>query len=127
MVFTSVCLITEDVPRLVHFYEQVLGCPSRGDAIHAVVLTQGCALSIYSRQAAQNDMGFVFAPSHGAGKVTLSFLADDVDGEYQRLKELDVLFECLPTTYPWGNRALHFRDPDGNIVGFYCPLAQKRP
>ncbi|MGA9492771.1 MAG: VOC family protein, partial [Mycobacterium sp.] len=43
-------------------------------------------------------------------------LVDDVDAEYGRLgRQLDdVVTE--PTTMPWGNRALIFRDPDGNLA-----------
>jgi hypothetical protein len=26
-----------------------------------------------------------------------------------------------PTTMPWGNRSLLFRDPDGNLVNFFTP------
>ncbi|WP_368733884.1 VOC family protein [Desulfobacter hydrogenophilus] len=27
-----------------------------------------------------------------------------------------------PTTMPWGNRSLPFRDPDGNLVNFFTPV-----
>lgn len=27
-----------------------------------------------------------------------------------------------PTTMPWGNRALLFRDSDGNLVNFFTPV-----
>jgi predicted enzyme related to lactoylglutathione lyase len=27
-----------------------------------------------------------------------------------------------PTTMPWGNRALIFRDPDGNLVNLFTPI-----
>jgi hypothetical protein len=27
-----------------------------------------------------------------------------------------------PTTMPWGNRSLLFRDPDGNLVNFFTPV-----
>ena len=29
-----------------------------------------------------------------------------------------------PTTMPWGNRSLLFRDPDGNLVNFFTPVTQ---
>jgi hypothetical protein len=28
-----------------------------------------------------------------------------------------------PTTMPWGNRSLLFRDPDGNLVNFFTPVS----
>ena len=27
-----------------------------------------------------------------------------------------------PTTLPWGNRSLLFRDPDGNLINFFTPV-----
>jgi hypothetical protein len=28
----------------------------------------------------------------------------------------------MPTTMPWGNRALLIRDPDGNLVNLFTPV-----
>lgn len=51
---------------------------------------------------------------------TFGFNVENVDDEFERLKSLnmDIEFVAVPTTYPWGSRAMHFRDPDGNIVCF---------
>ena len=53
----------------------------------------------------------------------LEFRVDDVDGEYRKLKTMisDVVQE--PTTMPWGNRSLLFRDPDGNLINFFTPVS----
>jgi len=29
-----------------------------------------------------------------------------------------------PTTMPWGNRSILFRDPDGNLVNFFAPVSE---
>ena len=53
----------------------------------------------------------------------LEFFVDDVDAEYRNLA--DVIKSSLvqePTTMPWGNRSLLFRDPDGNLVNFFTPV-----
>ena len=47
----------------------------------------------------------------------------DVDKDYERLVDYlgnDVVQK--PTTMPWGNRSLLFRDPDGNLVNFFTPV-----
>ena len=31
-------------------------------------------------------------------------------------------FVQRPTTMPWGNRSLLFRDPDGNLINFFTPV-----
>ena len=118
MNFDGVTLITEDVVALSEFYSQVLQAESEGGEVHAEIKTQGAGLVIYARSAAERDMGFCFEEHNGVGKMTLSFTVEDVDAEYERLQAIGVTFETQPTTYPWGNRAVHFRDPDGNIVGF---------
>jgi catechol 2,3-dioxygenase-like lactoylglutathione lyase family enzyme len=52
----------------------------------------------------------------------VEFLADDVDAEYQRLHSLNVEWVQTPTTAPWGNRSILFRDPDGNLVNLFQPV-----
>ena len=56
--------------------------------------------------------------------VIIEFRVDDVDTEFARLK--DLLGEALvqpPTTMPWRNRSMLFRDPDGNLINFFAPVA----
>ena len=60
------------------------------------------------------------AANHSA---TIEFRVADVDAVYEQLA--DGLRESLvqaPTTMPWGNRSLLFRDPDGNLVNFFTPV-----
>jgi len=48
---------------------------------------------------------------------------DDVDKEYEKLKKAISDFVQPPTTQPWGNRSLLFRDPDGNLINFFTPVS----
>jgi uncharacterized glyoxalase superfamily protein PhnB len=53
----------------------------------------------------------------------IEFRVADVDEEYRRLGGLiDGALVQAPTTMPWGNRSLLFRDPDGNLVNFFMPV-----
>lgn len=54
--------------------------------------------------------------------VIIEFRVDDVDREYENLKQFEIEFVNEPTTQPWGNRSLLFRDPDGNLVNFFTPV-----
>lgn len=47
---------------------------------------------------------------------------DDVDSVYANLTGFVDDFINEPTTMPRGNRALLFRDPDGNLVSFFTPV-----
>jgi uncharacterized glyoxalase superfamily protein PhnB len=53
----------------------------------------------------------------------IEFRVADVDKEYERLQGLVPDFVQAPTTMPWGNRSLLFRDPDGNLVNFFTPVS----
>ena len=52
----------------------------------------------------------------------IEFLVADVDAVHQNLAGFVKDFVTEPTTMPWGNRALLFRDPDGNLVNFFTPV-----
>jgi len=53
--------------------------------------------------------------------VMLEFQVPEVDQEYARLKRLNLEIDWVmpPTTFPWGNRSIYFRDPEGNMVNLY--------
>ena len=44
-----------------------------------------------------------------------------MDAVHQNLAGVVGEFVQEPTTMPWGNRSLLFRDPDGNLVNFFTP------
>jgi len=121
MFFTGICLITEDVPRLVAFYETVLQTVFSGDDLHSESRVEGAYFAIYSRSASNEQMQFGLGPVQGRGTVALMFTVEDVDLEYARIRSLLANTLTEPKTYPWGARAFHFFDPDGNLVDFVCP------
>jgi predicted enzyme related to lactoylglutathione lyase len=127
MDFVSIRVITEDVARLAGFYEQVTGVPAtRYTEDFAELTTAHATLAIGSTRTVP-----LFAP--GAARpasnssVIIEFLVDDVDGVHQNLAGLVGEFVTEPTTMPWGNRSLLFRDPDGNLVNFFTPVTPVTP
>jgi catechol 2,3-dioxygenase-like lactoylglutathione lyase family enzyme len=56
--------------------------------------------------------------------IIIEFRVEDVDSEYERLKPLVNDWVQEPTTMPWGNRSIVFRDPDGNLVNFFTPVTE---
>ncbi len=121
MKFTGICLVTENVPALVRFYSEILGCRPEGDDYHAEFALDGLSLAIFSRRGMEE-----MAPGsmHGAGHggVTLGFEVPDVDADYARPTARGVPVVKPPATYPWGARSAWFRDPDGNIVNFFSRI-----
>ena len=122
MDFVSIRIITGDVARLVAFYEKATGVQANWSTEDfAELRTNRATLAIASTRTVP-----LFAP--GAARpadnhtVIIEFLVHDVDGVYQNLAGFVEDFVNEPTTMPWGNRSLLFRDPDGNLVNFFTPV-----
>lgn len=115
----NTCLITNNVKRLVDFYEPILGLKAkRSGEDYAELPTDGGVLAIFSQDARQKYIpGSTEAAKNKS--VILQFKVADVDQEYKRLQSLVKIWVKSPTTQPWGTRSIYFRDPDGNLVDFY--------
>lgn len=126
MNFVSIRLITADIERLVRFYERITGlAATRYTEDFAELRTPACTLAIGSTRTLQLFGGNVAraADNHTA---IIEFRVDDVDASFQKLA--DVIGGSLvqkPTTMPWGNRSLLFRDPDGTLVNFFTPVTKE--
>lgn len=115
----SICLITNDVPRLRLFYETVLRVSPEGDDTFTSFALPGATLALFGeadmeRMAAGSTLGI------GRGACALEIEVEDVDDEHGRLLALDAVIVKPPTTQPWGSRSVWFRDPDGNLVNFFA-------
>jgi catechol 2,3-dioxygenase-like lactoylglutathione lyase family enzyme len=118
MNFVSIRIITSDVARLVEFYERATGAQATWFTPDFAELKTGSAtLAIASTRTVPD----VVRPSENRS-VIIEFLVDDVDSTHHTLKEFVADFVNEPTTMPWGNRSLLFRDPDGNLVNFFTPV-----
>ena len=125
MNFISTRIITADVPRLVEFYQLVTGATAVwGNEMFAEIPTPSATLAIGSDKTVPLFAAGSAEPAANRSAI-LEFLVDDVDAEYQRLcSHLDEVV-TEPTTMPWGNRALLFRDPDGNLVNLFTPVTDE--
>ena len=115
----NTCLFTNNVSRLVKFYEPVLGMKAkRPDKTYAEFSTGVGVLAIFSLRAQEK---YIPGSTAGAknGSMVLEFKVVNVDAEYKRLQSLVKTWIKPPTTQPWGSRSVYFRDPDGNLVDFY--------
>ncbi|GAB4040244.1 VOC family protein [Spirosoma gilvum] len=131
MNFSSVRVITADLSRLVQFYQQVTGMPvTQYTDDFAELRTPSATLAIGSTRTLALFGGEDVAEAASNRSAIIEFRVDDVDAEYEKLVDfLDDSVVQKPTTMPWGNRSLLFRDPDGNLVNFFTPItaeAQQR-
>ena len=125
--FCSTRLITDDVPTLVRFYEAVTGATAIwGNEDFAELRSEQATLAIGSTRTVALFGAGSAEPGHNRSAI-LEFLVADVDAERIRLEGVLEAVVTEPTTMPWGNRALLFRDPDGNLVNLFTPVtAQAR-
>jgi catechol 2,3-dioxygenase-like lactoylglutathione lyase family enzyme len=117
----NVCLITNDMKRLVDFYEPILAVKARWSGEdNAEFRTSVGVLAVFAAQAQEKYIpGSARAAENKS--VILEFNVADVDLEYRRLQSLVRVWVKPPTTQPWGTRSIYFRDPDGNLINFFTP------
>lgn len=119
----SIRVITSDVSRLVEFYESITGLlATRYTEDFAELVTPACTLAIGSERTVVLFGAGSARPADNHSCI-IEFRVDDVDKEYKRLENVVSMFVQQPTTMPWGNRSLLFRDPDGNLVNFFTPVS----
>ncbi|WP_211304863.1 VOC family protein [Umezawaea tangerina] len=121
----SVRVITDDLPRLVRFYEVLTGATPQyltDDFVELVTPSATFALSTPERVA------FITGnPLRAAANRTaiVEFLVEDVESLLALMKaelgdDLDVV--QAPTLMPWGNMSVLIRDPEGSLINLYTPV-----
>jgi len=81
------------------------------DNIHQFIISEETTLAVY------NDGIERKTNTHS---ICIAFTVDDVDVEFERLKELGIEIVTPPTLRPWGAKNMSFLDPDNNLITFRC-------
>lgn len=127
MNLASIRIITDNIMGLVKFYEQVTGMPVvQYTPDFAELQTQSATLAIGSTNTLQFFGGAEIAQAAQNHTAIIEFRVDDVEEDYKRLADfLQPYIVQKPTTMPWGNKSLLFRDPDGNLVNLFTPVTSE--
>jgi predicted enzyme related to lactoylglutathione lyase len=122
MKLTSLRIITGDIKRLVQFLEKITNIPAQWYTEDFAELVSGAFTLAIGSTRTLSLFGGEIARSASNKSVIIEFRVENVDDEFERIK--DVIDEVVqePTTMPWGNRSLLFRDPDGNLINFFTPV-----
>lgn len=106
----------ESLERSVDFYRDVIGLEVRveGDG-YIEFAVENMKFSLFERAKLPELIGRK-GGSPPCGEI--AFVVDDVDAEAERLRADGVEILSGPIERPWGQRTLHFADPDGNVVEF---------
>ncbi len=122
MKLTSLRIITGDIKRLVQFLEKVTNLPAQWYTEDFAELASGTfTLAIGSTRTLSLFGGEIAQPASNKS-IIIEFRVENVDDEFERIKDLVGEVVQEPTTMPWGNRSLLFRDPDGNLINFFTPV-----
>jgi predicted enzyme related to lactoylglutathione lyase len=122
--FASVRVVTDDVRRLVAFYELVTDRSARwATPAFAELASDRATLAVAGTETLALFGDHLAEP--GANRsVIIEWHVDDVDAEHDRLRGSVGTVEQAPTTMPWGNRSMLLRDPDGNLVNLFTPVTE---
>ena len=132
-------IVTDDVAGLAGFYAALLGAPAALNEYYVEIQAGPASVGFSRRRFTEADAPACGRASGGQASggqasggcasgawasgrrdgIILDFVVEDVDAEYARIASLSVDWVMLPTTQPWGNRSMIFRDPAGNLVNVF--------
>jgi uncharacterized glyoxalase superfamily protein PhnB len=124
MKFASTRLIAADIKGMVAFYEMVTGLSADWLApVFAEIVTPAATLAIGGAETVALWQAGSAEP--GANRTAyIEFQVEDIDADYERLKDKVQLVHELKTM-PWGNKTFQFRDPEGTAVSLYMPATDE--
>lgn len=115
-----ITILTDDVPRLVAFYRDVLGFAVENPADdYNEFVSEGVRFAVCKRSIlaeATGDPSYA-APARGHA-FELAFplpTQEEVDRAFAEITANGAAPIKPPATMPWGQRTAFFADPDGNI------------
>jgi catechol 2,3-dioxygenase-like lactoylglutathione lyase family enzyme len=127
--FDNVRLLVTRFDETYTFYRDVLGLAPTwgkpGENYASFAFPGGAQIALFRRSLMAEAVGTAARPSSRGEQDTAALVlsVDDVDVLYGTLKRTGLEFVEAPTDQPvWGIRAMHFRDPDGNLIEVFSPL-----
>ncbi|MFN2590410.1 MAG: VOC family protein [Actinomycetota bacterium] len=124
MRLTHIRLLVDDFARAHRFYREVVGMEPRfGDeqGPYEEFVLGPAILALFDRRQMMEALGthasILARPERVGDSMMVCIDVDDVDAEYDRLREAGVRFITEPHDRPtWFVRVAHFRDPEGNLI-----------
>jgi predicted enzyme related to lactoylglutathione lyase len=114
-------IVTSDVEALAAFYARLVDTPVALNEYYVEVPTGALSVGFSKCRFTEYGEDQAARPEDHRlrDEIILDFMVGDVDAEYARIAALGVAWVMLPTTRPWGNRSMIFRDPGGNLVSVF--------
>jgi predicted enzyme related to lactoylglutathione lyase len=112
-------IVTDDVEGMAGFYARLLGVSAALNEYYVEILAGPASVGFSRRRFTEYREDERRDRAQHPDEIILDFAVDDVDAEYPRIAALGVDWVMPPTTQPWGNRSMIFRDPGGNLVNVF--------
>jgi len=125
MNLVSLRIITADIKRLVQFFEGVTGITAKWLTDDFAEISSNFSTLAIGSTRTLAFFGEGVAQPAANKSITIEFLVENVDEDYERVKVLTSEIVQIPTTMSWGNRSILFRDPDGNLINFFTPVSDE--
>lgn len=124
-----ITVLTDDVPAMRAFYENVLGFEVKNDMDQYIEFdSEGVRFSICDRTVMQQATEHAdYSVSPGGQRLELAFPCtspEDVDASYRNIVAAGATPIKPPADMPWGQRTAFFADPEGNIHELFAELPQ---
>ncbi|MFW9995356.1 MAG: VOC family protein [Candidatus Odinarchaeota archaeon] len=125
-----ITIITNEVPVLVQFYQEVLGFRIKTSLDEYVEFeNEGVRFAICSRSIMEQATGHASYKEMKSGQsFELAFPIDspeELDRIYTEITKNGAIPVKAPATMPWGQKTAFFADPDGNIHELFTDLPEK--
>lgn len=120
MKLRNVLIVVNDMDRAIRFYKEIFGLQVILDQDGNVIMSEGLVL-----QDAKIWKKFVDRELIPRNNMTeLYFEEADMEGFVQKLEESDFEIEYVHKlmTHSWGQKAVRFYDPDGNLIEVGTPM-----
>jgi catechol 2,3-dioxygenase-like lactoylglutathione lyase family enzyme len=114
-----VTIVTTNLEQMCTFYQEVLQIEPQTYRGNYVEFTLEAGTLALWRQSECVAFGIISMRGAANHSVLIELAVKDVEGEYRRLKSLQLEWVQELTTQPWGHRSFYVRDPDGNVLNFH--------
>ena len=114
-------LVVRDLEKCLSFYRDTIGFKLEHTEEGFAYLTfssqggPGLALSSVDNAVKLISESQIRSKEKTIHRNFFAVFLNDVDKEYEELRQKGVHFIKPPTTFPWGQRIAYFEDPEGNL------------
>ena len=120
MKLSGFLIVVKDIEKAKQYYKKLFGLKIIADNDGNVIMSDG--LCLQEEKYWRKFIGKDTIPQ--SNSCELYFEEENVDAFYEKLKTLypETEFVNLPMTHSWGQKAVRFYDPDGNLIEVGTPM-----